>query len=813
MHQFILALQFYLVFFLFGLIGLAFTIRFTKNQSFLGYLFAKPLGIMAFSYPIWLLSSLHIVRFNNQPVILSLLTLALIGSLFALYKYNKKQRILTKKLLLQCLLIEVCSFLLFALFLYLRGYNPQIYDTERFMDMMMFMSAGKTDYFPFIDGWSAGKSVNYYYYGFYLFALINRLAYVPYSYGYTFALGLIFVMTVTLSFGVIYKVTKSILFSVLGAGFVSLAGNFHYASCYLNNLGKDIGAQCYFPKATRIYNPAYTINEFPMYSFALGDMHPHVMSIPFFLLSIYLIILFHKAKKLKFGLLFSLALSLSTAAMINTWDFITLGILFGFVALNKLYKINKKENFAIQKKLWSKIIYTFTNFYKKSFWRQSFQQVLAYWNHSSTFFKEAIKTRFKSKKFRRFFTLQKKIITYTFFLAISPFIFFLPFFLKFHSPVAGIGFVPTYVNYYNGTLFSKPEATPLYNPTFWDSLKKLIVGPLNRYQAPSSIWFLLGIYGAFLLFIIFSWMIIKARRGEKIPKIPLYLFLLSIILIIFTEYFFFGEMFHITSPEYFRANTVFKFGYHAWILMGLSSGMFLYFAWKQLGKIKSVRLGIFTDFLMLIFISSISYLIFIYTVFSVIQAYGPALLSHTEIVSQPCKMTNSSKKHLTLDGNYYLCTTSIDDLGTINWINENQKERVVIVEAAGGPYTYFARIGANTGMINIINWETHEWQWRFELPDNINNWRDAVRQGFNYSTSDIVKDINQRKLDVENIYNSENEFDTKLLLAKYSVKYIYIGDKEREAYPNLNADKFEKLGKLVFQSGESRLYQVYYGSP
>ena len=49
----------------------------------------------------------------------------------------------------------------------------------------------------------------------------------------------------------------------------------------------------------------------------------------------------------------------------------------------------------------------------------------------------------------------------------------------------------------------------------------------------------------------------------------------------------------------------------------------------------------------------------------------------------------------------------------------------------------------------------------------------------------------------------------KQLIQKYNIKYIFIGDKEYEKYPDLNEDNFKEIGgQIIFQSGKTKIYQL-----
>jgi YYY domain-containing protein len=837
-HDYQLAILYYFAFSLFSIIGLAFTLRFTKRYKFLGYIISKPLGLVIFAYPIWLLASLKIIKFNNQPLLYFLFFIALSLSIFSLIRLEKKNPgTFTKKLFIQILVIELACLLLYCLYLYVKGFNARIEGTERFMDMLLYMSAGKTDHFPFFDPWSPLKPINYYYYGFYLFSLVTRISGVPFAFGYNFSLAIILVCTVSISFAVIYRVSKSIFFSLLGAGLLSFAGNLHYAVCYFKNMhATDLSTVCYYPKATRILEPALTINEFPGYSFVLGDMHPHVMVIPFFLTGIFLLYLISKTKKPNPYLLGSFVIILASTFMVNTWDFITLGFIFGVIILGKAWTHYKKTKHLIDKK--SK---------KHSKTKETRKRDLNW-----------IINLVKENKFVQSF---KWWIMWSVIAVSSALVLFLPFLMHFKSPVTSVSFAPEFVIWHDkdlrsGSLFEKIgyySKLAIYSNLSQNSLDaKCTKDPAStnckiatlakNYQYPSSFSFLFGIYGFFVVITLISTYILILRKSKfKKLAFPLLLFATGVLLIIITETIFFGDLFHITNASYFRANTVFKFGYHAWILLNFSFILTLFLVWKSIGKVKSVALGVFSDIALLLFIGGFSYSMFIFPVMGVTQAFGPAMPGGLKPVNaenfKPTQYIEGEKikKDWTLDGNYYIKAQTPDDWEAIKWINTNQKERVVILEASGGAYTYFGRIGVNTGMANITNWTTHEWTWRFHYPHDIKSWKEFIlRQEYlSENESERLQDHlipNEEKCrddfkgkndtdsgyrlpgcwneEVRLAYESNDIAETKKILEKYKVKYVYIGAQERVTYLKLNEQKFYALGKEVVKTGESRLFEI-----
>ena len=143
------------------------------------------------------------------------------------------------------------------------------------------------------------------------------------------------------------------------------------------------------------------------------------------------------------------------------------------------------------------------------------------------------------------------------------------------------------------------------------------------------------------------------------------------------------------------------------------------------------------------------------------------------------------KNYKGLDGINYLNSLYPGDYNLVNWLNKNIKGQPVILEASGDSYTDYARISANTGLPTVIGWSVHEWLWR--------------------GTYDVVS---PKIADAQNLYTTQDLNLEKQLLKQYQIRYVVVGDLEVEKYPNLNEENFKKLGRLVFQSGDTKLYQI-----
>jgi uncharacterized membrane protein len=66
-----------------------------------------------------------------------------------------------------------------------------------------------------------------------------------------------------------------------------------------------------------------------------------------------------------------------------------------------------------------------------------------------------------------------------------------------------------------------------------------------------------------------------------------------------------------------------------------------------------------------------------------------------------------------------------------------------------------------------------------------------------------------RIAEVTTMYETKDIQETNKLLQKYHVAYIFIGALEYQKYPKLNENKFAKLGRIVFQSGKTKIYKLY----
>jgi YYY domain-containing protein len=280
------ALTFWLLLEAIGFVGLPFAAALFSRLPGGGLAFARPLGLLLVAYPLWLLVSLDVVRYTRAAAIVAVAAaaagaLALAPS--ALARIGRSSTPLRLWLAGE-ILFAAC----FAVWSVVRSFAPEIVQTEKPMDMAIVNSVNTSGSFPPHDPWFAGSHLNYYYFGHYIAALLIRVLGVDPAVGYNLALALFFALTATAVFAVASALylalqlqgrasARSALVPGLAAAGLAMAGNLAGAVQYLHHPGR-FGEYNWFAPSRVI---PHTANEFPFFSFLLGDLHAHVVVVPF----------------------------------------------------------------------------------------------------------------------------------------------------------------------------------------------------------------------------------------------------------------------------------------------------------------------------------------------------------------------------------------------------------------------------------------------------------------------------------------------------------------------------------------------------
>ena len=673
-NDFLYIIKWWSMFFAVGVIFLPLTWLIFKRFFGLGYALGKTLGVIILSYITFLLSIFSVAKFSLANLYLYILV-SLGINLYILYK-NKNEVIKDLKNNIPEIFIQELLFTSgLLLWSYVRAHQPEIRGLEKFMDYGFVTSALRSEILPPTDMWAAGNTINYYWFGHFVTAVLTKLSNIPSEITYNLMLATIMGLTLSSAFSISATLFKHIskngikkhffIAGIISAIILTFAGNFHTPFYVLKN-----GSENYwYPDATRFigYNPETedkTIHEFPMYSFVVADLHGHLLNLPFVLLfvaSSFVIVSQRKRGSFDNLNLILPGSLLGIMFMTSTWDFGNYTLALGYILL---FSELQKNNFRLLKTAWD----------------------------------------------------VGKTIIYILALGI---IVALPFILKFESIAEGIRFVHTRTPIWQiAILWGFPA---LLTAIFIYTAKKL-----GKKNSTSDI-FILSLLAA-------SW-----------------------TLIILPEIIFLKDIY---IASHYRANTMFKLTYQAFVMSYLAGGYII---------VRHITLQ--KDFYVKRFLS----LFWVIVLFSI--------LSYARISTN--SYYGKLQNYVGLDGAKWMQTQYLDEYNIINWLKENAEKGDVLLEAPGDSYTDYNVISSYTGIPTISGWYVHEWLWR--------------------GTPDFPQ---ERVNDITNIYEGSDVILTKSLLDKYKVKFIIVGNFERERFKVLNELKFSQLASPVFQTGTTTVYKV-----
>jgi|GEM_PF-3562076 len=164
----------------------------------------------------------------------------------------------------------------------------------------------------------------------------------------------------------------------------------------------------------------------------------------------------------------------------------------------------------------------------------------------------------------------------------------------------------------------------------------------------------------------------------------------------------------------------------------------------------------------------------------------PALLAAILLVGawMPAIAVASSTNRLhgwglrTLDGVYFhFALAAPTDYDAIIWLGQHAEAGASILEMSGDSFSQAARVSTSMGLPTVLGWQAHERLWHQSQPD-------------------VLNDINQRVGDVERIYQTSDASEARCLLQKYGVEYVFVGAIERAAIKNTGLTLDEQQAAL-----------------
>ena len=769
-----------------------------------GLTLVKPAALLLFSYALWVLSLAHIWP-NTQPTVWAIFMVAFAGSVWLTRRRWKELREFLRNNWPVLLTAELVFAGLFALWAFVVSGSPSISHTEKPMDFMLLNAAHQARYFPAEDLWLSGHSISYYYFGHIIVAFLTNLSGVVSSTAYNLGVATIPALAGAVAFGLLFNLVRvaggsfrwGVTTGVAAPALVLLAGNLTGA-LELVRLGGWAGEGLWdwvaikglnltaatggvFPedfwwwfRSTRVIDTLaadgssldYTITEFPAFSFVLGDLHAHVLAIPFLLLAICVALnaclspdrlgwswlARHPAQAA------ALALSGGALAFINFWDFPTfLAISAGALLLKgwRDYPGSPLQAataaLSVFVSLLALSLVMFAPFYFGAFSGQT----------SGILPLQDVATR----PFLLFIVLGLFILLSLAFLTQR--LLRLQWPEAADAPAAAIAMVlaiaPLGVWVATGFLFGL--AMEGAGAAFDDLGRRLLLA------GPGAVVVAAAGYCALTL----------ARRAphpEPVEGQPAVSFTLLLMGLGF--YLLLGaELFHIVdsfSGPWRRMNTVFKFYYQAWLLLGIVAAFALYslLAAKtpnaKAQRRKDTRNLLVFFPLRLCAFASLSLLIaasFYYTTGAIIDRSSPA------------------HEQRTLDGLAFLKDGAPGEYAAIAWLRDEAKPGR-IVEAVGDDYSDYGRVSAATGRASLLGWKGHEVQWR------------GSHEAFAGREEDIAA-----------IYSGTDAVSARRLLEHYGARYVYLGSRERQTYGVSELPEYADFLKTAFHQDGVIVYELW----
>ncbi|HET9111919.1 MAG TPA: DUF2298 domain-containing protein [Ktedonobacterales bacterium] len=854
-----------------------------------GWALSKPLSLLTLGWLVWFPLSLFSALPFNRAWLIGTLVVYVAGNV-ALLAFVPATREALLRLVREAwdymALTEAVYSVAYALMIWVHSFTPAVVDTEKFMDEAFLSAIWRAPHLPPPDPWLSGYAINYYYFGHFLMALVAKLLGTQPSVAFNLAVGLTFGLAAVAIFGVASNIaavargerrslTPAALAGALSVLLTLVAGDFNGAQVWMQNAIQAVKTNPALHGSVwawwthRELWPTYdwwspsrvvpnTINEFPAFSFILADLHAHVLALPFAALAV--------------GLAFNLLLGRERGLALFGGRVWPLGLVVSGLALGGLYVINGWD---------------LPTYLGLALLALLIQQWLAH---------ERALSR----------GLLVNVARCAAPLIALVFLLYLPFYLGFSSPSEGIGLVPAELRTpigYEWDVFALPALialsylalrlgpwlTRVVLPGLAEGVAvggaarlsrrlesipgvALAGAPLLALAALSWLtrqsvgwtlfWTLIVI--ALCAALVIWWIDlyalvtdvepspygdVRAERASRADVMAMLLIgtaaaLIGACEIVFLRDVFSGGPFGALAPD-FRMNTVFKFYYQVWLLLGIASGPLL--VWLASAIWRGALRAVASPSVLVAPQVEVSEPAVAATApaLAIAHASGaddelaisrrtlegapvqpttraPGWMSASDIAGRmlaiggsgawivlfiwlllaamiyPTLAVAARSQNLSLprslDGTAYMAqdATNAGDAQAIAWLNTHVSGDPVIVEAAKyNEYTHLGRVSAFTGMPTLIGWGGHEEQWRY-------NWLAAPGR-----TNVLGERLNAVNL----IYTNTNAAFVLSLLRSYRVRYVYVGAAERETY-GANVDHFSTFLTRVYQQAGVTIYEV-----
>ncbi|WP_298819187.1 DUF2298 domain-containing protein [Chloroflexus sp.] len=705
-----------------------------------GLAWARPVGLIMLGYAIWLPVSLGLWRYDQVGVTVGLVVMAVIA--LALWLIGARPDRAAWRTVIPG---EVVFLAGFAAMVCIRALNPDLWHPvwggEKPMEQGFLNAILRSPVMPPYDPFYSNGYINYYYYGLYLMSLPIKLLGLDSAIGFNLALATLFGMLLAGAYELGARLAGRRRYGILAAALIGLVGNLTSLiaagwSQGANGLRLLLSGNAallgdWFVGPSRVI--PYTINEFPLFSFLYADLHPHLIALPLSLLAIacaWQLILLNRQQAgrlttpvgnssaesslLRVAPTWALmALTLGTLAVTNSWDFPTYGLLAG---LSIVAGAARRDG-----------------------WR---------WQAIALAAVKAIG------------------------LGIGSLLLFAPFFDRYWPMVGGIGLVTSHVTLPFDYLLVYGLPLVIVVPVIigaaarrWQRLVPVRLGTLML--SVIGITIIIGAalpawalrLGLLILLILTTTLLVRRATGAP-AWYALLLSWLAWAISLGVEVVYIRD--HLDGSDWYRMNTVFKFGMHVWTLLGLAAAGLLprlFHQARQWGGQAAVRVA----------------LVAIAMPALIAASYAPVAIPSRLVTRFPVDigptldgMAFMEQASFTYDcaafGGCEPNTTMVQvdlsgDAAAIRWLNQQIDGTPIVLQSSLWFYrAYGIRIAAATGLPTVISALHADEQ------------RDPIVTG-------------RRVRDVEAFYTTTDPETALRILARYDVDYVYVGGVERAFYP------------------------------
>lgn len=791
-----------------------------------GYTVSRTLGLLLVAFLYWFTGVTGLTQNTVGSILLAILAVGGVSA-WIYTSYPSRDDSLFGWLAGQRRLLitaEILFLVAFAGWTFVRAYNPEIQNTEKPMELAFLNGVRFSEHFPPLDPWLSGYAISYYYFGYVMMAMLADLTGTVSAVAFNLGIALLFALTLLGSYGVVYNLVSlyhrsgdadpqhsgAAFTSLLGPLFVGLMGNLESVFRLLHAFNPpffkpgfwhwldiielneapvgvlwppDTWRGWWWFRASRVIHDRdaaglsfglQPIDEFPFFSFLLGDMHPHVLALPFVLAALLLALNQlaqpdREAGRWRWASFGLLALTYGGLAFLNTWDLPIYW--FILVAAMSLRAVRRRGAFVAADLVHPVLtglgilaagIIAYLPWYF-SFGSQAggilpnavfptrlhqllimfpalilviwllldqavHQRRRANWSTGGLFAVGLLGVLIALTAAFSYVALQADTGIQQFALASAG--------LSGQVPPDGPStLVPAAARIIAGYRLSHP-LTPLLMTTVVMAATALV---LPRQHDSGD------------------------RLTETSPAIgfTLILILTGAMLVLGPEFVYLRDVFGQ------RLNTIFKFYYATWILWSVAAAFAVHVFASRRSALLRGTVGIATALLVTGGL--------IYTVFSVPSKTG----NFGQATGQPP----------TLNGLAYIEQYYPDDYAAIQWLQINAQPGDVVLEAIGGQYSYFARVSMATGVPTVLGWPGHERQWRGERYDAL---------------------AGTREQDVQEMYATTNMQRAQELLDRYGVTYVFVGSLERNGGYASPAGllKFDHALTVAYQNNSVTIYRA-----